>query len=145
MSKMVGFIFEVLTLLLTPILTILHMVYVRAPYMEVCRKCHKWHIWHPAFDMHIYVNIGVKRRVRTSGMQQPSYISFKTVFRAKTWNILFPDFIVYAKGGPRMHSVLGARPPKYLIPEYFFILWSQKMNNSRFSLWFSRTSTKECV
>ena len=42
---------------------------------HTCHICHLWHIWHLwhlwhlAFDMHTYVNMGVKRSVRTSGMQ----------------------------------------------------------------------------
>ena len=39
----------------------------------------------------MYVNIGVKRSVRTSGMQPTILHSYKNVFRAKNWNILFPD------------------------------------------------------
>ena len=65
-SNMVGYIPEVLMLLLTPILTYIHMVYVKAPHISYMLS---WHIWHLAFDIHIYVNIGVKRSVRTSGMQ----------------------------------------------------------------------------
>ena len=29
-----------------------------------------WHVWHLSFGMHIYFNMGVKRSVRTAGMQQ---------------------------------------------------------------------------
>ena len=42
---------------------------------HTCQICHIWHIWHfwhlwhLAFDIHTYVNMGVKRSVRTSGMQ----------------------------------------------------------------------------
>ena len=30
---------------------------------------HIWHTWHLAFDMHIYVNMGLKRKFRTSGVK----------------------------------------------------------------------------
>ena len=56
-SKMVGFTPEVLTLLLTPILTYIHMVYVRAPYMSyVSYMTYIKYITyiHLAFDIYIY-------------------------------------------------------------------------------------------
>ena len=36
---------------------------------HICHKWHIWHIWHLAFDIYLYVNMGVKRSVKTSGMQ----------------------------------------------------------------------------
>ena len=70
--KMVGCIPEVLMLLLTPILKYICMPNERCHVCHICHKWHIWHIWHTwhmAFDMHIYVNMGVKRSVRTLGMQ----------------------------------------------------------------------------
>ena len=43
---MVGCIPEVLTLLLTPILTYLYMSYARCHVCHICQICHIWHIWH---------------------------------------------------------------------------------------------------
>ena len=42
--------------------------------------------------MLIYFNMGVKRSVRTSGMQPTILDILKIVFRAKKLNILIPDF-----------------------------------------------------
>ena len=59
-------------LLLTPILTYLYMLNVICRLCHLCQKCHKWHIRHAfytTYDIHKYVNMGVKRSVRTSGMQ----------------------------------------------------------------------------
>ena len=62
-SNMVGCIPEVLTLLLTPILTLLHMVYVRAPCMSYMTyitsdKCKSHHFiqqkLHPSTKMHFW-------------------------------------------------------------------------------------------
>ena len=67
--KIVGCIPEVLTLHLTPILKYIFMSNARC---HICHICHIWQIWHLchlAFDTHIYVNMGVKRSVRTSGTQ----------------------------------------------------------------------------
>ena len=52
------------------------------------------HTCHLAYDIHKYVNIGVKRSVSTSGMQPTSYIFYKIVFRAKDSNILIPHFSI---------------------------------------------------
>ena len=38
--------------------------------ISVQHKCHIWHRWHMSCGMHIYFNMGVKRSVRTSVMQQ---------------------------------------------------------------------------
>ena len=85
-SKMVVCIPEVLTLLLTPILTYIHMGYDRATYMSymsvmsfMTYKC----IWHLSFGMYIYFNMGVKSSVWTSGMKQPSRYTTTFFFKAK--------------------------------------------------------------
>ena len=83
---MVGFIPEVLTILLTPILKYIcksNVIYVK-------------YVKYDIYDMYgaltyticMYVNMGVKRSVRTSGLQ-PTILN---MFRAKNGNILFPDF-----------------------------------------------------
>ena len=65
---------------------------------HTCQICHIWHIWHIwhtwhlAYDMYKYVNMGVKRSVRTSGMQPTILYILKIVFRAKNLNILIPHF-----------------------------------------------------
>ena len=63
---------EVQTVLLTPILPYSSMTYVRC---HICQLCHfwhlwhNWHLWHRPYVMDEYVNMGVKRTVRTSGLQ----------------------------------------------------------------------------
>ena len=66
--KLYGCIPEVPTLLLIPILPYDPMSYV----LPICVKiCHIWHLWHimthndKTFDINSYVNLGVKRSVRT--------------------------------------------------------------------------------
>ena len=48
--------------------------------------------WHLSFGMHIYFNMGIKRSVKNSGMQQKCIL--KIVFIVKNLNILFPDFFL---------------------------------------------------
>ena len=42
--------------------------------------------------MRIYLNMGVKRALRPQEWCQPSYISYKIVYRANNMNIMFQDF-----------------------------------------------------
>ena len=66
------FIPEVLTDLLTPILPYLYLTCVRWHMRQIWHFWHFWHkwrIWHLPFVMVRYGNMGVKRSVRTSGMQ----------------------------------------------------------------------------
>ena len=69
---MVGCIPEVLTLLLTPILTYIHMVYLRAPYMS-----NMSYMAYLTYDIH-----GIWH----------AYICQYVNFRAKHWNILILNF-----------------------------------------------------
>ena len=60
---------EVLMHLLTPILPYLYLTCVAWHISQIWHFWHKWRIWHPPFEMVRYGNMGVKRSVRTSGMQ----------------------------------------------------------------------------
>ena len=63
---------EVLTHLLTPILPYLDITNVGWQMRHLCQKCQKCHIWRICLATHIkyiYGNMGVKRCVRTTGMQ----------------------------------------------------------------------------
>ena len=40
-----------------------------ASFMSKMPKCHNWRICHPTYVKYIYGNMGVKRCIRTSGMQ----------------------------------------------------------------------------
>ena len=62
---------EVLTYLLTPILSYLYKVCVWWHMHQIWhfwQFWHKWRIWHPTFEIYRYGNMGVKRCVRISGM-----------------------------------------------------------------------------
>ena len=62
----------VLTHLLTPILPNTNLIRVRWHMRQIWHFWHLWHkwrIWRATFVMVIYGNMGVKRFVRTSGMQ----------------------------------------------------------------------------
>ena len=69
-----------------------------------------WPIWHMAFDMHIYVNMGVKR-------SQPS-------FMAENLNILFLDFsfIFFIISFVFFSDFVGVLPDDLRINRFF--LWS---------------------
>ena len=79
-SKMVVCIPEVLTILLTPILTYLWVLYVRCHVCHTCQICHLWHFWHVwCSDIHrMYVNMGVKRSIGTPEMQLANLNIFYT-------------------------------------------------------------------
>ena len=59
---------------------------------QLCDELHCWHILH---TWHIYVNMGVKRSIRTLGMQPTILDILQIVFRAENLNILFRDFFPF--------------------------------------------------
>ena len=93
------FIPEVLTDLLTPILPYLYLTCVRWHMRQIWyfwHFWHKWRIWHPAFIMVIYGNMGVKRSVRTSGMQTNDIKHILNMFNSlKCQNTDFQNFPLY--------------------------------------------------
>ena len=63
---------EILVHLLTPILPYIKMTNVHWHIRHTCQKCQKclvWRICHPTHVIYRYGNMGIKRGVRTSGMQ----------------------------------------------------------------------------
>ena len=63
---------EALTDLLTPILPYVVITFAVCQMRHLCQKCWKcriWHACHPTYVKYKYGNMGVKRCIRTSGMQ----------------------------------------------------------------------------
>ena len=75
---MVGCIPEVLMLVLTPILTYIYMVYVKNVIYDIFDTYDIWHMTY--INMSIWVS---KEALEPQECSQPSYISYKIVFRAK--------------------------------------------------------------
>ena len=90
---------EVLTHLLTLILTYLYMKCLRWHMRQIWHFCHFWHkwrIWHPLFLMPKYGNIGVKRSVRASGMLTNAVKQLLNRFNSlKCRNSDFQNFPLY--------------------------------------------------
>ena len=90
---------EVLMHLLTPILPYLDITNVGCQMRHLCQKCQKCHIWHICHVTHVkyrYGNMGVKRCIRTSGMQTNVIKQLLIRFNSlKCPNSYFQDFPLY--------------------------------------------------
>ena len=90
---------EVLTHLLTPILAYLVMRKVKCQMRNLCQKCQKCYIWricHLTYVIYRYGNMGVKRCVRTSGMQTNAIKQLVNRFNVlKFQNTDFQNFPLY--------------------------------------------------
>ena len=79
---------EVLTHLLTPILPYVYITNVGWHMRQIWHFWHFWHkwrIWHLTFVMYRYGNMGVKRCVRTSGMQSNAIKQVLNRFKGSKW------------------------------------------------------------
>ena len=79
---------EVLMHLLTPILPYLDITNIGCQMRHLCQKCQKCHIWricHLTYVIYRYGNMGVKRCVRTSGMQTNAIKQVLNRFKGSKW------------------------------------------------------------
>ena len=105
---------EALTHLLTSILPYLAMTYGACQMRHLCQKCQKCHIWRICHLTHVkyrYGNMGVKRSVRTSGMQTNAIKHLLNMFNSlKCPNIDFQNFPLYFLKFP-LYNVRGLSRP----------------------------------
>ena len=101
---------EALTDLLTPILPYITSTNVACQMRHLCQKCQKCHIWRICLATHIkyiYGNMGVKRCVRTTGMQTNAVKQLLNMFnRLKFQKTDFKNFPLYFSKFP-LYNVRG--------------------------------------
>ena len=93
-------------------------------HVKLCQICHFWHLWqswhtwHRTYVDDEYVNMGVKRSVRTSGSQQNTiHYIFEWIIQRNFQNTDFQIFSLYFLGNPLYNW-------KWLAKSEFFVLRS---------------------
>ena len=101
---------EALTNLLTPIMPYRIITNVACQMRHLCQKCQKCHIWRICNQTrikYIYSNMGVKRCVRTTGMQTNAIKQLLNMFKSsKFQNTDFQNFPLYFSKFP-LYNVSG--------------------------------------
>ena len=77
-------------------IAIYHMIHVgwhRRQIWHFWHFCQKWRIWYPTFAMSRYGNMGVKWRVRTSGMQTNAIKQLSNKFNGSKFQNTIPSIV----------------------------------------------------